>query len=138
MALRSRDAITVFGLLLHSQERDIALSIESCVDLGMYVATGHRRTGQHPFGGSTRVLPEWRTQFVCSRTDSVGWGGGVVAEIVRDFQGVVAGIFPVNCNNRPLLIRVNQTCIVFCPNSLDSLPELMSTNCPNWGGGNLT
>ena len=22
---------------------------------------------------------------------------------------------------------------MFCPNSLDSLPELMSTNCPNWG-----
>ena len=30
---------------------------------------------------------------------------------------------------------VNQTCIVFCPNNIDSLPELMSTNCPNWGGG---
>ena len=26
---------------------------------------GHRRTGQHPFGGSNRVLPEWRTQLVC-------------------------------------------------------------------------
>ena len=25
----------------------------------------HRRTGQHPFGGSNRVLPEWRTQLVC-------------------------------------------------------------------------
>ena len=24
----------------------------------------HRRTGQHPFGGSNRVLPEWRTQIV--------------------------------------------------------------------------
>ena len=43
------------------------LSIESCVDLGIYAATGHRRTGQHPFGGSNRVLPEWRTQIVCSR-----------------------------------------------------------------------
>ena len=64
-----------------------------------------------------------------------GVGGAVVAEIVRDFQGVVAGICSVNCNNIPLLIRVNQTCIVFCPNSLDSLPELMSTNCPNRGGG---
>ena len=30
---------------------------------------------------------------------------------------------------------VNQTCIVFCPNNVDSLPEFMSTNCPNWGGG---
>ena len=29
---------------------------------------------------------------------------------------------------------VNQTCIVFCPNNVDSLPELMSTKCPNWGG----
>ena len=26
---------------------------------------GHRRTGEHPFGGSNRVLPEWRTQLVC-------------------------------------------------------------------------
>ena len=25
----------------------------------------HRRTGQHLFGGSNRVLPEWRTQIVC-------------------------------------------------------------------------
>ena len=25
----------------------------------------HRRTGQHPFVGSNRVLPEWRTQIVC-------------------------------------------------------------------------
>ena len=25
----------------------------------------HRRTGQHPFGGSNRVLPEWRTQLLC-------------------------------------------------------------------------
>ena len=25
----------------------------------------HRRTGEHPFGGSNRVLPEWRTQLVC-------------------------------------------------------------------------
>ena len=23
---------------------------------------------------------------------------------------------------------------MFCPNNVDSLPELMSTNCPNWGG----
>ena len=29
---------------------------------------------------------------------------------------------------------VNQTCIVFCANNVDSLPELMSTNCPNGGG----
>ena len=34
----------------------------------------HRRTGQHPFGGADRVLPEW-----------IQWeGGGVVAEIFRD------------------------------------------------------
>ena len=24
---------------------------------------------------------------------------------------------------------------MFCPNNVDSLPEFMSTNCPNWGGG---
>ena len=26
---------------------------------------GHRHTGQHPFGGADRVLPEW-----------IQWGGG--------------------------------------------------------------
>ena len=25
----------------------------------------HMRTGQHPFGGSNRVLPEWQTQIIC-------------------------------------------------------------------------
>ena len=30
--------------------------------------------------------------------------------------------------------RIIQTCIEFCPNNLHSLPEFMSTNCPNWGG----
>ena len=29
---------------------------------------------------------------------------------------------------------VNQTCIVFCPNNVDSLPEMMSTNCRIGGG----
>ena len=43
-------------------------------------------------------------------------------------------MFPVNSSNIPS-IRVIQTCIVFCPNDVDSLPEFMSTNCPNWGGG---
>ena len=56
--------------------------------------------------------------------DSV-WGG-VVAEIFRD-------PYSVGWQNRPY-IRVIQTCIVFCPNNVDSLPEFMSTNCPNWGG----
>ena len=30
----------------------------------------HRRTGQHPFGGSNRVLPEWQTQIVCHAAPS--------------------------------------------------------------------
>ena len=29
------------------------------------IMTGHRRTGQHPFGGADPVLPEW-----------IQWGGG--------------------------------------------------------------
>ena len=52
----------------------------------------------------------------------IRWGGG---------SGTIV---PVNCNNRPS-IRVIQTFIVFCPNNLDSLPEIMSANSPNWGGG---
>ena len=27
----------------------------------------HRRTGQHPFGGSNRILPEYRTRIVFTR-----------------------------------------------------------------------
>ena len=49
----------------------------------------HRRTGQHPFGGAGRVLPEWiqwgggsSRNFPGSVFSSVG--GGVVAEIFRD------------------------------------------------------
>ena len=42
----------------------------------------HRRTGQHPFGGTDRVLPEW-----------IQWGGGVVAEIFRDPYSVGWQIF---------------------------------------------
>ena len=34
-------------------------------DLVRSTACYHRRMGQHPFGGSNRVLPEWRTQIVC-------------------------------------------------------------------------
>ena len=44
------------------------------------VLTRHRRTGQHPFGGADRVLPEW-----------IQWGGGVVAEIFRDQYSVGGG-----------------------------------------------
>ena len=96
----------------------------------------HRRTGQHRFGGADRVLPEW-----------IQWGGGGSS---RNFPGsIFCGVtefflltsvtdpkfmfFPVNCSNRPG-IRVFQTCNVFSPNNVDSLPEFMSTNCPNWGG----
>ena len=43
-------------------------------------ALRHRRTGQHPFGGADRVLPEW-----------ILWGGGVVAEIFRDPNSVGGG-----------------------------------------------
>ena len=35
------------------------------VDRGVLLGGGHRRTGEHPFGGSNRVLPEWRKQLVC-------------------------------------------------------------------------
>ena len=75
------------------------------------------------------------------------WGEGVVAQIFRDPYSVGGKknpltpvtypqfvFFSVNCSTIPS-IRVIQTCIVFSPNNVDSLPELMSTNCPNGGGG---
>ena len=37
----------------------------------------------------------------CLQPTTFGGGGGVVAEIFRDLQGVVADIFSVNCNNIP-------------------------------------
>ena len=40
--------------------------------------------------------------------------------------------FSVTCSNRPSIFII-QTCIGFCPNNLHSLPEFMSTNCPDWG-----
>ena len=51
----------------------------------------HRRTGQHPFGGADRVLPEWiQWGGGCSRNfpGSIFSGGGVVAEIFRDPDSV--------------------------------------------------
>ena len=59
-----------------------------------------------------------------ARMDSVE-GGGVVAEVCRARFGGGGGsgrICSVNCSNRPYF-RVIQTCIVFCPNNVDSLPE---------------
>ena len=88
----------------------------------------HRRAGLHPFGGQTEFCP-------------IRWGG-VVADILRDpySVGVVAEIFRDPCTVgggvSSTTFRVIQTCIVVCPNNVDSLPALMSTNSPNWGGGN--
>ena len=50
-------------------------------------ATSHRRTGQRPFGGADRVLPEW-----------IQWGGGggsrnFPGSIFSGGGGVVAEIF---------------------------------------------
>ena len=36
-----------------------------CNNFGCIIPLSHRRTGQHPFGGADRVLPEW-----------IQWGGG--------------------------------------------------------------
>ena len=68
----------------------------------------HRRTGQHPFGGADRVLPEWiqwgggggssRNFFPASVFSG---GGGVVAEIFRDPYFVGGTIFSVNGSGRP-------------------------------------
>ena len=69
----------------------------------------HRRTGQHPFGGADRVLPEW-IQWGGGRVVAeifrvpYSVGGGVVAEIfrVRDPYFLWGGrIFSVNSSNRP-------------------------------------
>ena len=65
-----------------------------------------------------------------------GGGGGVVAEIFCARFGWERGRWQNFFRNRPS-IRVIQPFIVFCPNNVHSLSDFMSTNCPNWGGGQL-
>ena len=100
-------------------------------------------------GGADRVLPEWIQWGGGSSRNVPGsrfCGGRVVAEIFRDPDSVGWQNFSVNSSNRPSIrvfcpinssnrpsIPVIHTCIVFCPKNFDSLPEFMSTNCPNWG-----
>ena len=65
----------------------------------------HRRTGQHPFGGADRVLPEW-IQWGGGGSSrnfpgSIFSGGGVVAEIFRDPYYVGGRIFSVSGSGRP-------------------------------------
>ena len=57
-------------------------------------------------------------------------GGGVVlvAEIFRDPYSVGGGVV---AENFPWKNSCFQTFIVFCPNSFDSLPELLSIDCPS-------
>ena len=71
----------------------------------------------------------------CLQPTRFGGGGGVVAEIFRGLQGVVAEFFfPLTAITDPKFVLIE---LVFCPNNLDSLPELMSASCPDWGGGQL-
>ena len=74
----------------------------------------HRRTGQHPFGGADRVLPEW-----------IRWGG-VVAEIFRATfgggGGVVAELFALTAVTDPKFVLFKH---VLC------FARIMSTLCPN-------
>ena len=65
----------------------------------------HRRTGQHPFGGAARVLPEW-IQWGGGGSSrnfpgSIFSGGGVVADIFRDPYYVGGRIFSLNGSGRP-------------------------------------
>ena len=114
--------------------------IATCL-AGYYAHFGrcHRRTGQHPFGGADRVLPEW-----------IQWGGGVVAEIFRGpsiFCGV-AEFFPLTAVTDPKFFFFPFTAItdpkfvsfkhVLC------FARIISTLCPNScrqtariGGGQL-
>ena len=75
----------------------------------------HRRTGQHPFGGADRVLPEW-----------IRWGGG--GRSSRHFPrpirwgGVVAEFFPLTAVTYPQFVLFKH---VLC------FARIMSTLCPN-------
>ena len=90
-----------------------------------FCPNGFRRWGG---GGSSRNFPG---SIIC--------GGKVVGDIFRgpcapdSVGGGNGSIFSVNCSNIPY-IRVIQPCIVFCPNNVDSVRIILSTNCPNWGG----
>ena len=92
------------------------------------------------FGGGGGVVAEFFFR------DPYSVGEGVVAKIFRDPYSVgCQNLFPLTLVTYPKFVfffpltavtPVFQTCIVFCPNNVASLPEFMSTNCPNWGGGN--
>ena len=95
------------------------------ISCGCTKGCSHRRTGQHPFGGADRVLPEW-----------IQWGG-VVADIFRDPYSVgggssrnfpgsilcgVAGFFPLTAVTDPKFVLFKH---VLC------FARIMSTLCPN-------
>ena len=74
-------AIFNFPMRLHCRSFSVSLSIPICIStydsssrlLITSPSTIGVRANIH-LGGSDRVLPEWRTQIVCSRPDSVGGG----------------------------------------------------------------
>ena len=74
----------------------------------------HRRTGQHPFGGADRVLPEWiqwgggnfPVSIFCEGGSSRNFPGSIFCGVAEFFQLTAVTdpkfvLFPVNWNNRP-------------------------------------
>ena len=80
----------------------------------MFWLRNHRRTGQHPFGGADRVLPEWIRWGGSSRNfpRPIQWGGGS------------GRIFSVNVVTDPKFVLFQH---VLC------FARIISTLCPNWG-----
>ena len=65
---------------------------------------------------------------------SIFCGGGVVAEIFRDPYSVGWQDFSVNCRtvtDPEFGLFKHVLCFA---RIMSTLPEFMSTNCPNWGG----
>ena len=112
---------------------------------GVFAIRAYRRTGQHPFGGggANRFLPEWIPTVGGGGSSrnfpgSIICGGKVVGDIFRGpcapdsvGGGVMAAFFPLTAVTYPMVI---QPCFVFCPNNVDSVRIILSTNSPNWGG----
>ena len=78
----------------------------------------HRRTGQHPFGGADRVLPEW-----------IQWGGGGGGS--RIFPGSIfcGVVFPLTAVTDPKLVLFFPLTALF--KHVLCFARIMSTLCPN-------
>ena len=108
----------------YEQKRSILCKKKSFYIAQYPVRWTHRRTGQHPFGGADRVLPEW-----------IQWGGGSINFPGSIFCGV-AEFFPLAAVTNPKFVFFSPLTAVTDPKfvlfkHVLCFARIMSTLCPN-------